>query len=343
MSIAGERSFARRPLGYGPRMWRLATLLSLTVMAACSGSEPPAAGPRSEEPTASESTRANAAEAPEAEEPVAEQAGSEPVPDCDERASAALAPIAATTAAHRGCHWDHECVLVDANTGCAEGCPVAVASTGVVELRAAVAEAAAACEGFDGEGCETERAACGPQTGLCEVGECTAVAVPVDGEEAPPRPVPEVPAHNDASLDGPPPRPVAGAVEAKVRRLFDAIVHDDPARAMDLYFPREAFLLVKAIADPGGYHDRLLRRYVQDIHDLHASTPDLARAEYERFELVRRGGWVAVREEGNRLPYWVSRHSWLHYRVDGQPRRLEVRVLITWDDEWYVTHLNEFH
>jgi hypothetical protein len=29
--------------------------------------------------------------------------------------------------------------------------------------------------------------------------------------------------------------------------------------------------------------------------------------------------------------------------VDGQPRQFEVRVLITWDDHWYVIHLNEFH
>ena len=82
---------------------------------------------------------------------------------------------------------------------------------------------------------------------------------------------------------------------------------------------------------------------VEDIHELHQSLPNLDRATYERLELVRRGGWVTVGEEGNRLPYWVSRHSLLHYRVDGRPRSFEVRVLITWDDHWYVTHLNEFH
>jgi NADH:ubiquinone oxidoreductase subunit len=58
--------------------------------------------------------------------------------------------------------------------------------------------------------------------------------------------------------------------------------------------------------------------------------------------LVKRGGWVKVGEEGNRLPYWVSRHSWLHYRVNGKPAKLEVRVMITWDDHWFITHLSEF-
>jgi hypothetical protein len=51
---------------------------------------------------------------------------------------------------------------------------------------------------------------------------------------------------------------------------------------------------------------------------------------------------VRVHEEGNRLPYWASRHSFIHFRMRGQAQRLEVRVLISWDDHWYVVHLNEF-
>jgi hypothetical protein len=150
-----------------------------------------------------------------------------------------------------------------------------------------------------------------------------------------------VPAHNAASLSEPPPRPPVGDADEKARRLFDAIVHDDPARAADFFFPRDAFVLVKAMAEPGRYHDRLRKRYDDDIHALHKTLAP-GDKEFERFELVKRGGWVKVGEEGNRLPYWVSRHSWLHYRAAGKPQKLEVRVLITWDDRWYVTHLNEF-
>lgn len=147
-----------------------------------------------------------------------------------------------------------------------------------------------------------------------------------------------VPAHNAATLTSPPPRPAFEDDQA--RRLFDAIVHDDPARAAELYFPRDAFLQVKAMHDPGRYWDRLKKRFDDDIHALHRALPE--GATFERFELARRGGWVAVGEEGNRLPYWAARHSWLHYRVGTRPGKLEVRVLITWDDRWYVTHLNEF-
>lgn len=154
---------------------------------------------------------------------------------------------------------------------------------------------------------------------------------------------PRVPAHNAATLRTPPPRPAIGDAEEKARRLFEAIRRDDPQSVVDFFLPREAFRLIKAIDNPDRRYDQLLRAYVEDIHELHRDLRGLDRAVYERFELVRRGGWVPVGEEGNRLPYWVSRHSVMQYRVDGRPVRFEVRVLITWDDHWYVTHLNEFH
>jgi len=152
-----------------------------------------------------------------------------------------------------------------------------------------------------------------------------------------------VPAHNRADQREAPPRPELGDAAAKASLLFDAIVNDDPGRAASFFFPRDAFLQVKAMAHPERYYDRLRARFDADVHALHASTPDLARAKFDHLELVARGGWVAVGDEGNRLPYWASRHSWLHYRVGDEARKIEVRVLITWDDHWYVIHLSEFH
>ena len=63
---------------------------------------------------------------------------------------------------------------------------------------------------------------------------------------------------------------------------------------------------------------------------------------FGRRAIGSRGGWVAVREEGNALPYWSSRHASIVYRVGEEERRTEVRVLITWGERWYVAHLSEF-
>ena len=161
--------------------------------------------------------------------------------------------------------------------------------------------------------------------------------------DPPPRAAAGIPEHNRPGQTKPPPRPDASSAEQRIRRLFEAVVKDDPALADGVFFPRDAFLLVKDIRDPGRYYDQLYARFQADVHSLHRRLPGLAQARFERFELTQRGGYVNVHEEGNRLPYWAARHSFLYYTSAGKTQRVEVRVLITWDDQWYVIHLNEFH
>ena len=160
--------------------------------------------------------------------------------------------------------------------------------------------------------------------------------------EPPPSAASAIPASNRPRQTKPPARPAASSAEARIRRLFDAVVADDPVLAEGVFFPRDAFLLVKGIRDPGRYYDQLNARFIADIHALHRRLPGLAQARFVRFDLAQRGGFVKEGEEANRLPYWAARHSFLVYETGGQTVRVEVRVLITWDDQWYVIHLNEF-
>ncbi|MDB4991583.1 MAG: hypothetical protein JWN04_6761, partial [Myxococcaceae bacterium] len=90
------------------------------------------------------------------------------------------------------------------------------------------------------------------------------------------------------------------------------------------------------------YFDKLEARFVRDIHALHQATGGLSEASFVRLELGTRGGWVRPGEEGNRLGYWAARHALLHYRLGSDERVLEVRVLISWQQRWYVIHLSEF-
>jgi hypothetical protein len=148
-----------------------------------------------------------------------------------------------------------------------------------------------------------------------------------------------VPPENDPNASEPPPRPAIGDTESSARQLFEAIRADDPARARDFFFPREPFLILKGIADPGRYWGILMGHYERDIHELHESLPGLESASFDRFTLSRRGGWVARREEANALPYWASRHSFVYYRAGEREQRFEIRTLINWGPRWYVTHL----
>lgn len=154
---------------------------------------------------------------------------------------------------------------------------------------------------------------------------------------------PRPPAHNDPRLTEPPPRPGADGAQERARQLFDAIKADDPEAGLVFFMTREVFRQIKGVSDPDRFYDRMLRLFHRDVHALHAELgEDAATAEFDRLELSRRRGWVEVRQESNRLPYWAQRHNWLYYRVGDEERRFEVRTMNAWDDEWYITHLSEF-
>ncbi len=165
--------------------------------------------------------------------------------------------------------------------------------------------------------------------------------LPLDGLLAQRFPPP--PAHNDPRLQSPPPRPGIEAAQPRAQALFDAIVHDDPERGMGMFMSREVFRQIKGVADPDRFYDRMLRLFHRDVHALHEQLgEDAPTATFLRLELSRRRGWVEVRQESNRLPYWAQRHNWLYYRVGDDERRFEVRTMNAWADEWYITHLSEF-
>jgi len=159
---------------------------------------------------------------------------------------------------------------------------------------------------------------------------------------SPPAAFPEPPAGNRPGPAEGRVRPPSGDLDARAKLLFEAIQKDAPSLAEPVFFPASAFDQVKAMPKPGRYYARLHARFHTDIHALHRAHPELARAVFARVALGRRGGWVAVGDEGNRLPNWAARHARLTYTLDGALRELEVRVLITWDDRWYVIHLSEF-
>lgn len=128
--------------------------------------------------------------------------------------------------------------------------------------------------------------------------------------------------------------------------LFAAIQKDDPALARDLFFPIEAYRLVKNIAKPDrDYEGRLLKAYARDIHDYHkrlGENPEAATLiDLEVPEA--RARWMKPGSEGNKLGYHRVLRSRLRFTdAKGKERSLEITSLISWRGEWYVVHINGF-
>ncbi len=141
-------------------------------------------------------------------------------------------------------------------------------------------------------------------------------------------------------------RPSVGpAFDARARALWDAIVHDDPERAMPFFFPVSAYRQVKAIPRPElDWKHRLIAAYARDIHALHRKLGAAAdQARLVRVQVPEGGGrWVEPDEETNKLGYYRVYGTRIIYESSGRTQSFEVKSLISWRGEWYVVHLSGF-
>ncbi len=125
-------------------------------------------------------------------------------------------------------------------------------------------------------------------------------------------------------------------------QLFDAIVHDEPARGESFWFPKEPFLPLKDVKGPGKYWDNLHRTYERDIHALHKKRSSWEGATFEGFEVGSKPKWVPPGDEANKIGYYRSFRGKLRYRIGDTSKTIDVHTIISWQGRWYITHLSKF-
>jgi hypothetical protein len=139
-------------------------------------------------------------------------------------------------------------------------------------------------------------------------------------------------------------RPTASGATftAGVDDLWDAIKQDEPERGLPFFFPKSAYLQVKAIDDPAGdYQNRLITNFEDDVHTLHAQLgPNAASAKLVGITVPDdQAVFVQPGEEYNQLSYWRVYGTTMQYEVDGHTGSFPVTSLISWRGQWYVVHL----
>lgn len=178
-----------------------------------------------------------------------------------------------------------------------------------------------------------------PATTTTETPSSTASATAADDAGAPP-PAPKDADYDPANKAKPPID--SEELQARARGLFDAVVQNNPSLGEDFWFPKEPFLILKDIKDPGKYWDQLHRAYVKDIEKLHNKRKSWEGAEFEKFEPGSPPKWVKPGDEGNKIGYFRTVKGNLVFKAEGKSHKLEVRVIISWQKRWYITHLGKF-
>ncbi len=146
-----------------------------------------------------------------------------------------------------------------------------------------------------------------------------------------------------STLDAGPPAPPVDELQARAKKLFEAIQKDEPDLAMTLFFPREPYIAMKDVKDPGALWDKNVKEYKAHIHSYHTRLGKKAsEAEFEAFELnAKTQVYVAPKKELNKTGYNKVTKSKLKYKVKGKSRSLEVATMIDQDGKWYVVHLRK--
>jgi hypothetical protein len=133
------------------------------------------------------------------------------------------------------------------------------------------------------------------------------------------------------------------AFVARIQVLWQAVVDGQPGDALSAFFPLNAYLQVKAVADPANdWRTRLVANFDQDIDALHTVLSSAAGPATFVGISVPTSTAVLVRPgvEFNRLTYWRVYNSRVEYRAAGVVKSFVIASMISWRGQWYVVHLS---
>jgi hypothetical protein len=129
---------------------------------------------------------------------------------------------------------------------------------------------------------------------------------------------------------------------ARMASLWAGIVNDSLAPALPAFFPKGAYVQLKAIASASSdWRERLVHDYRIDIDAAHALLgSSAARAQLIAVNATSSyGHWVSPGVCDNGIGYYEMPNARIVYRLDGQTRSFGIASMISWRGEWYVVHL----
>jgi len=124
--------------------------------------------------------------------------------------------------------------------------------------------------------------------------------------------------------------------------LWAGVVRDSAVPALPAFFPRDAYVQLKAIGSAGSdWNDRLVHDYRLDIAAAHALLgPGAPHAQLIKVDVPSSyGHWIQPGVCYNRVGYYEMPNARVVYRDNGQIRSFGIASMISWRGVWYVVHL----
>ena len=129
---------------------------------------------------------------------------------------------------------------------------------------------------------------------------------------------------------------------ALMEALWAGVAHDSLSTALPAFFPKGAYLQLKAIYSAGSdWTDRLVHDYGLDIHAAHVMLGSgAARAHFIAIDVPTSfGHWVEPGVCYNSIGYYEMPNARVVYWEAGREHSFGIASLISWRGVWYVVHL----
>jgi hypothetical protein len=131
------------------------------------------------------------------------------------------------------------------------------------------------------------------------------------------------------------------ALATRVQALWQAIVDDRAEEALAFFFPKAAYVQLKALSNAAGDYDyRLVGYYELDVHAAHRLLGhDAANARLVGLSVpTSRAEWMWPGSEENKVPYYRVYGTRLNYTVGGKSHSVGVFSMLSWRGQWYGIH-----
>lgn len=123
--------------------------------------------------------------------------------------------------------------------------------------------------------------------------------------------------------------------------FWAGVVHNSTSLAMPAFFPRAAYLKVKAPHAGPDYTYRILHAFTLDLGAAHAVLGTGAQSARLLSVRVPQGfaHWIDPGACDNQIGYWEVPNARVVYTEHGQVHSFGIASMISWRGVWYVVHL----
>ena len=162
-----------------------------------------------------------------------------------------------------------------------------------------------------------------------------------NGQKAAPQDHPSSPSPGTLPQTHALPSGTTAQFKSQMAALWAGVVHNSTSRALPAFFPRAAYLKVKAPHAGPDYKYRIVHAFTLDIGAAHALLGAGASSARLVSVHVPQGfaHWVDAGACDNQIGYYEVPNARVVYKENGQVHSFGIASMISWRGVWYVIHL----